>query len=82
MANATRTTRKVEKVVEVEEPDGVVLELTQEEADTLFAVLGRVGGAPSTRRGLSDHIFDALYEAGFRSKDSLSGLSGTLYFVG
>lgn len=62
MANATQATRT--KVVEVEEPDGVNLHLTDEEARVLRFVLGRVGGMPNGPRGKAQAIFDALGIAG------------------
>jgi hypothetical protein len=64
MANAERTTEKVEKIV-VEEKPQIVLILSENEAETLTDILRRVGGLPNrSRRGYVSLILKALYHAG------------------
>ncbi|MEU0860642.1 hypothetical protein ABZ352_35545 [Streptomyces griseofuscus] len=63
MAVAEKTT--VERVVT---EDGFTLKLTVEEAETLVAVLSRVGGSPYTSpRKHAGAVLDALREAGTRA---------------
>lgn len=62
MAKAEKTT--VERVVL---EDGFTLKLTVDEAETLVAVLARVGGSPSVSpRGKSGDVLTALLDAGVR----------------
>ncbi|MET9126930.1 hypothetical protein [Streptomyces sp. NPDC004528] len=63
MASAEQAT--VERVVTEK---GFTLKLTVDEAETLVAVLARVGGSPSdSPRGLSEGVMDSLVSAGVRS---------------
>ncbi len=66
MAKATRQMRDV--IVTKQEQEAVyVLELTQDEADTLRLVCGRIGGSHrETRRGDMASISAALDAAGLR----------------
>jgi hypothetical protein len=59
MAKATERLTKVIKTVEVK--DGVVLELTQREADVLFAILGRVCGPTNGPRDETSNIWATLH---------------------
>lgn len=43
---------------------GVRLDLTKAEAQVLYDILARVGGASSGRRGLSDNVMSALLGTG------------------
>lgn len=62
---ATATQRLVTKMVEQEVPDGVILELSDDEAVVLRDVLRRLGGDPNTtRRALTDAVELALKKAG------------------
>ena len=78
MATATANTRTVTKTIKEEVTDGVVLTLTDQEAEALARVLGRIGGVPSGTRGQTQSVYDALYEAGvtydvFASDRTLTG---------
>lgn len=65
MATAAPSTRTVTKTVEEEITDGVVLTLTDAEAETLCEISYYIGGVPSTsRRGHLENISRALYAAG------------------
>lgn len=69
MAEAVRNTRTVERIITEEIDDGVVLTLTQNEADTLADVLRCIGGDPlTTRRGVTSKILRALEGAGIHRK--------------
>lgn len=68
MAKVRMTKETVEKVVKVEEKV-YTLSLSQEELDAVGAVLARVGGSPdTTRRGLTQSVFDAIFEQVSREK--------------
>ncbi len=76
MATATRLTTRsiIMKPIEMEVPDGVSLKLTDSEAETLRIIFQWIGGHPkSTRRGDTDAINNALYDAGIKlpSEDEL-----------
>ena len=64
----------------------VVLELDQQEAETLGIVLNRVGGPPSGKRGTISNILVALRESGVYvdptgRNDGITGYYGSsLYF--
>jgi len=67
MATATRKQRTVTvlKPTVVNLIDGITLDLSVQEAAALMAVLGMVGGTPTTTpRGLTEGVFDALKAAG------------------
>jgi len=67
---ATATTTKSVRVIN--------LEMSEQEADALLTVLGRVGGHPTlSRRGLIDSIRHALEDADVTPQ---SGLEGSLEF--
>lgn len=74
MASATRTP------IPVPPPTEVVLTLSEDEAQVLRDVCGRIGGDPrASRRRLIDGIHDALESVGF--KHSKSGdTQGEFYF--
>lgn len=76
MATATPKTKVVTKTVEVEEPDGIVLHLTDEEAQTLHYITRRIGGDPRGPRGHADSIGLALYEAGVSYAVSVEAVDG------
>lgn len=57
---------------------GVILELSAEEASALYAALSHVGGEYTSRRVLTDEIYEALEEAGVRS--DFDDLKGNLEF--
>lgn len=81
--------REVEKVRMVQEKytelEGVTLELTDEEAVALKAVVGSVGG-DSKYRGAITRIWNAFNRAGYDSRSNakvsaaISNLSGSVYF--
>lgn len=66
MANAVANFKTVKRTVEDKKRDGVVLTLSQTEAEVLFAIVGNVGGPLSELRAASDDVYDALYTAGVR----------------
>lgn len=67
MATATPNTRTETRTVEEEVTDGVVLTLTDAEAETLAEITWRTGGNPfHSRRGHVDNIGAALASAGVR----------------
>ncbi|MFF9525393.1 hypothetical protein ACF1DV_25940 [Streptomyces achromogenes] len=81
MAVAEKTT--VERVVT---EDGFTLKLTVDEAETLVAVLARVGGSPhESPRGNAEAVMKALSGAGVRNywvEDHPSDLaSGSIQFA-
>ena len=55
--------------------DVTTLTLSVDEAETLCVVLRKIGGSPSnTRRGYTEAIYIALYQAGFNlSYNSMDG---------
>lgn len=77
MADATRTTRSVEKTVTVDE-DVVVLTLTVHEAKTLRTVVAHVAGPTDGPRGDMDNVSKALYAADL-GRDNIGG-TGTIRF--
>lgn len=66
MAEATRNTKTIETVLTEEIPAGVTLVLNDGEAEVLTDVLAAIAGSQQTsRRGLTEGIFNALSSAGF-----------------
>lgn len=60
MASATTIKKIVKKFIEVEEPR-IVLELSENEARTLYTIFQHIGGDPSkTARKYSDEVLHAL----------------------
>jgi len=55
------------------------LELDEDEAKVLREVCSRIGGLPTTRRGLMDQIRDALESAGVYEVDS-QDVEGSIRF--
>jgi hypothetical protein len=60
MAKATKTTTKVTKTIEVEEPTGVTLTLSMEEAKALRSLLGASSPDDNRNAGMRD-IWEALH---------------------
>jgi len=59
-----------------------ILELSEEEAQTIFDITGGIGGPSDGRRGLVDGIRKALFESGLKSP-GLGGafdLTGSIHF--
>jgi hypothetical protein len=82
MAKAEASVRKVERVVVEEVTDGVMLTLSNHEAEALAVVMRRIGGMAShSRRGFTDAIFHALVTAGVPFESDNDDLSGGLYFA-
>lgn len=79
MATAKKRVVTREVVTTVEEVNGVTLELSKEEAESLAALFAKIAGSPTrSRRGYTNAIQDALREAGFywetsKAYDSLGG---------
>lgn len=80
MAKATKALLPV-----VEQPYSVVMTLSKEEAETLLAVLMRVGGvAETTRRKYSDSMLKAIREAGVSNSvlwDDISLSNRSIWFI-
>jgi hypothetical protein len=73
----------VERIVEEPAiPGKVTLELSEEEAEVIAAVLRTVGGAPDTRRGLVEKVLLALIHDAAVKYDGRrpDDLDGSLYF--
>jgi hypothetical protein len=68
---ANATVKTVEKIVTSTEVDGVVLELTHDEARFLKALLGHTICGLGTARKLSANIYNALKDAGYSMDRSL-----------
>lgn len=71
---------KIEKV-----PDGVTLELTDEEAETLLIIFDLIGGPPAGRRGIVREICRSLKDVGFSRPqgfhlDDKTALVNRIYF--
>ncbi len=79
---ATCTVNKVIRMVETEVVEGVVLTMTQEEAETLRLLLHHVGGDPyKTRRGHVDAIRKSLDKAGVKLIQAEAFvMSGSVHF--
>lgn len=78
---AKATTRFVDEqvVTTLTKQDGVVLELTQDEAQFLMDILCCVGGSPSdSRRKYERSITDVLNEAGVHWNRRQTDLSGVI----
>ena len=70
MADVSKKTTKVKKVIDVDQTD-YVLTLNVDEAHTLYSILMRIGGDPvKSRRRYAESIRKVLREAGF-SQDPL-----------
>lgn len=81
MAYASVETKKILKTTVVEE-NVVELTLTPQEAETIRAVLGYVGGCPdSSRRKHVVSIDSALYEAGVDYNSTDVEPNGSIYFT-
>lgn len=74
MANATPRFKKLKiRLSKTVPARKITLELTAEEAMTLYAFTGRVGGNPSdTARGYASNIRDALSEVGFEFNSNVT----------
>jgi hypothetical protein len=73
MATVKRETKEIEVVVKKIEPV-IILELTEEEAQTVHDVFRKVGGDPRhSRRKHTQVIHDQLRQLGFRSDDDSKG---------
>jgi hypothetical protein len=75
MAKATRTM----EVLAVEGvPTKIVLTLSVDEATTLAAVAGAVGGPPSGRRGHMGAMLSALHDAGISALSNDPDIDGCI----
>ena len=81
MASSMKKVRTV--TVKKDVPDGVMLDLTHEEARVLKIILSRVAGHPgNTLRGYQNRISDALEDAGYRySREDDAAIDGHLQFT-
>ena len=81
MAKAVKAVKMVE-VIKVEKVPAYTLELSKDEAETLFALLGFVGGEPqTTARKYASEIYDVLEGAGISRRLACYVSSGsTLMF--
>lgn len=70
-----------ERITRVVKPQGVTLELTMDEAQTLRDVLAKVGGAPrESRRRYITAVSRAMEDAGIYYGD-LKDMTGSVYFA-
>lgn len=86
MATAEKKTREIEKTVFVDEVF-YTLELTEEEAIALRAVVGSVGGGSQGRKAVS-RVFSALNNAGLeyytntKVRRAVDNITGSISFGG
>ena len=83
MATATKkvTSKVVLKEVLETSPAGVLLELSNEEAQAVRDILGVVGGiANTTRRKHTDGVLTALEDAGYIYDQARQDIKGDVYF--